>query len=137
MKSESEVDPVLRYIGSFGRWQAIFIWAIMSTYLVVLATWQMLVMTFHVLPTDFFCKPIVESNDTEIYDGYNYDDWMSELNGMAPAQCEVSTYTPGANLTVHEDEKCHDWIYDLSFYPRTIVTDVSEPFHSQGCCVRK
>ena len=33
-------------------------------------------------------------------------------------------YTPGESLTVKdENEKCQEWVYDLSFYPRTIVSD--------------
>ena len=33
-------------------------------------------------------------------------------------------YNPGVSLAVrNESEKCQEWIYDYSFYPRTIVSD--------------
>ena len=69
-------DQITDYIGHKGRWQIIFISAILTFYVSVAYTWQVLVMTFYSPPLDFMCQPTVVTDDGIDYESYTYAQWQ-------------------------------------------------------------
>ncbi len=130
----AEEDPILKHIGEFGLWQGLVICLGIVTPSVFLVTWQVLVMAFHSLPVDFVCEPkIADKQDAILFANYSFTDWKNSFPNMS--QCESMIVKPinreSINRTLlYTGEKCDRWIFDTSFYPSTIVTDVRISFFS-------
>ena len=129
MGKEEEKDELYTLMGGFGRWQA-FILIGLGAVVPAVNTLQILVMIFFTPSVDFMCMPDIEEADNAVNTAdFEYHDWLNfsrSLKGnesFLPSQCNATRYVPASGSFVTTENACEKWIYDKSFYPRTLVTD--------------